>query len=204
MYRIQKTIAFRVLIVVMILIYCFAKSSAQDITQFPMVLVVKRQMIKPWNIDSNRTIYMPGNRISVVYSDHNRMCNGELTFVCDSFITIRDKKIKISEIKRISRYRGVEPIIIGGSLIASGILMGAIYEDSFENYQYQNHIQGNEAYNMGIPIGGALIAFLGGCTSVFGIIEAAATKHFTIGKKWKLLPRSLHGNENFDRFLLHK
>jgi len=145
------------------------------------VLVVDRILNKSWQKGSYQRIFRTGNRV-FVRTFTGGVAVGVLGVISDSTITVKGKEIKLNDIKEINAYRGYEGVVIGTSLLATGIGIGETYT-KYYNKQGDSY-QGT--FNMGIALVAVVIGFIGACTTVFGVTEIGTTKHFKIGKKWKL------------------
>ncbi len=145
------------------------------------VLVVDRILNKSWQKGSYQRIFRIGNRV-FVQTFTGDVAMGVLGVISDSTITVKGKEIKLNDIKEINAYKGYEPAVLGSSLLATGIGIGA----TFNNYYNHHHNSSEDSYGMGIALLAVAIMFIGTCTTLFGVTEIGTTKHFRIGKKWKL------------------
>ncbi len=156
-------------------------SIAQANLPYHHILVVKRILDKSWQKYSYERFFRTGNRVFVRTFTGNAAM-GVLGVISDSTITVKGKEIKLNDIKEINAYKGYEPAVLGSSLLATGIGIGA----TFNNYYNHHHNSSEDSYGMGIALLAVGIGFIGTCITVFGITEIGTTKHFKIGKKWKL------------------
>jgi hypothetical protein len=161
---------------------------AQDSIKKKNMLVVERKDNKQRHIllkngtfaDVPPRIFFEGKKVVIKTYDNNRMVQGKIESISDSSITIRKSQIKISQIKSISSYRGIEPIMLGVSMLAAGISFGQYFAD------YPDNEYGNSTGVGGMMVS-VMVAFLGGCTTLFGIVEIATIKYYRMDKNYKLI-----------------
>ncbi len=157
---------------------CFA----QDSIGGEKVLVVERTKLLYGQKTPTQSFFLKGNRVKVVSTNDDVTEIGRIKEISDSTITIKGKQIKVSKITRINKYRGVEPTILGGSIIGGGIITLLI----LDAYHKSNNDYNSESSGTGSIVITVLVTIFGGCTTLFGLIEMGATKHYCTNDHWKL------------------
>jgi hypothetical protein len=162
-------------------------SYAQDSIKKQKILVVEKENQKIRYIRNPKGTlteiqprsFKTGKKVIVKRYDNDTTLRGKIELITDSSLTIKGKSINLSKIKSICAYRGLEPTILGLSMISAGIISVLLFE-SFENDNYD----GGD-YNTSNLIGPFLsiaVAFLGACTTVFGIVETITIKNYKMDK----------------------
>jgi hypothetical protein len=154
---------------------------AQDSIKKKNMLVVERKDNKQRHIllkngtfaDVPPRIFFEGRKVIIKTYDNNRIVQGKIETISDSSITIKKSQIKISQIKSISSYRGIEPTVLGISMAAAGITVAQFSEE------------------MGGLMVSVMVALLGGVTTLFGIVEIATIKYYRMDKNYKLIVKPL-------------
>jgi len=180
----RKTIAVIVVAIIFLLIqsYCLG----QDSIKSKRVLVVKALTLKNGQPDSVETIFRAGNQVKIVDTNGRAMIK-KITAITDSTVDFKNKKIAIGQIKNICLARGIKLTTVGGS-VAGGFGIALI---GFRLFIPQSS---NVRDNIGTAvmwtiltvanIAGLIVSII---PTAVGISRMALTKHYEIGKKWKLV-----------------
>jgi hypothetical protein len=130
--------------------------------------------------------FKKGDRVAVIKYDVKKMQTGKIKSITDSSIFLKGEEINITNIKRISPYRGVEISLAGASTAGLGItlfgLFGAFYTPKYDE-------DGDEYTKYGLfnrQIVSLLVTFAGCMVSVVGIIQVATVKHYRMDKGYTL------------------
>jgi hypothetical protein len=161
---------------------------AQDSIQREKILVVentnpKGQQIHLPNGASKEVpprIFKEGKRVTITRYDNNKRLKGRIRDLADSSLTLKGNVIRLSEIKSISAYRGVEPTILGASLLTAGISTAIILNRHF------THDENEDSYGLGGTVAAVMGAFLGGCTAIFGVIQMVTIKQYRMEQDYRL------------------
>jgi hypothetical protein len=175
-------------IIAIVLLLGAGKCFGQDSAGYEKILVIQRQTLKPWHKDSTRFYFKKGNRLCLT-KYNKKVVIGRLESLNDSSIVVGKKEIILKEIKRINRYNGVNLSIIGPSLSLYGFELFELLLKVRDDYN-DDYVPPGETRTIGIASVGAVIIFLGACTTIVGLIEVASTKYFKMGDKWKLVVKS--------------
>jgi hypothetical protein len=163
-------------------------SFSQDSLSRKYILIVEKRVAGPGSLNSSDTsgkavsahIFNEGCRVAVRTTD-NKYIVGRIRSISDSSIVIKEHTIKISQIRMICVYRGIETSIAGFSILSGGFLVGGLIQCFSEEDEY-GYKRGWEGTVVSIMTG----IVVGSCTTLVGIIEMAATRHYSMKKKYYL------------------
>lgn len=193
---IMKRISFFVswVLITILIIGVSLNSFSQDSLSGKYFLVVEKRVTKPGKINISDTsenvvsahIFSEGCKVAVKTAENNYYV-GKIKNISDSSIVIKEHSIKIDQIRMICVYRGVEPTALGLSLVGGGFLIGGLIMAFSGENEY-----GNNYGWVGAMLSIAAGIFVGGGTTLFGIIEMSTTRHYSMKKKYFLDVRSFN------------
>jgi len=169
-------------------------SFSQDSIRHKKVLIVGKKDIRHKDViisDSNATtvlthVFEEGDKVAVKTND-NKYLTGKIKNITDSSILIKENSVMINQIKMICVHRGIEPTILGLSLVSGGFITSGLIFTCSDVNEY------GTSYNWSAALTSAVVGFFaGGGTTLFGIIEMSATKHYSMKKKFVLGVKSIN------------
>ena len=148
-------------------------------------LIVERTKLLKNQLQPTRVTFMIGNKVAIEKYNYKTI-SGLIENISDSSIQIKGKEIKIKDIKRINKIRGITSTIIG----LSCALSAGIFFLIISNYQPAEDNNGNYVYGNDytvfviICITSTLTGFV---ALTAGIIDIATIKYYRMDKNWKIV-----------------
>jgi hypothetical protein len=158
----------------------------QDSIKTVKILVLENPLTNHIKNYPDHVVFKKGNRVKLICEKCDAFVIGRIKLIEDSAITIKDKRFKLNEIIRISRYRGIEPLIIGVTMVVGG----AIVASYFSSYNNKVEHFGGEKLGIETTMWPIYSIILGAGTALFGAIEAGTVKYYEIIDGWKISVRT--------------
>jgi hypothetical protein len=163
---------------------CFGQDSLKKVK----ILILENPVSNHINNYPNQVVFKKGNRVTLVCEKCDDLVRGRIKLIEDSSIMVKNKRIKLGEIIRINRYRGIEPIIIGLTML----VVGGGVELYFINFNNRQEHYGGEELGIEKTIWPLFSVILGVGTTLFGVIEAGTVKFYEIKDGWKISTKTIN------------
>jgi len=130
----------------------------------------------------DKHVFKPGQKVSIVEFNNDKLEKGKIECISDSAIMLKGSLIKIKNIKKISKYKGVVLAKVG---IASFVFFASTSYIS-NNLYLDNEDDNSDGEVPAVPIISAFFATVSLIAEIPAIIEVATTKHYKMDKGWRL------------------
>lgn len=171
-------------ILTLLLLVYFTNIFAQDSIKVKNVLVIESTKEKKWGPSVAPKVFRTGTRVYVENRNDSTWAKGKIQLITDSSIRVKDIEFKLKDISRINNYRRGITAIVGATTLLGGIISEIAISNYYNVHTYE--YDGTEgSASTGPQLIGALIIFAGAVTTLVGVIEVGATKHYKMNGKWK-------------------
>jgi hypothetical protein len=162
----------------------------QNDIEYFNVLTLQKIKLKPHQVDSTKTEFIRLTRIRIIKTDSSIII-GRISRTTDSSVILNNgKEILIKDIWVIGRYFGPETALIGAGSLITGLGLVYFYK-GYNNNHHPDEYSYTFDYKGALAVG-VILTVDGFITTIIGIVGLAATRHFEIGDKWRLVVKNSH------------